>query len=207
MEAIMDPSVPHCREKEVSRSNAHWSNTSHHTAIIDPMRFMWRSYRTMVKGDDARWEGKKMNVGTSSNYTMSQEDVQAHLRRSLRSKLRQHLLDEEQLRAQHQAEVVALQEKHRILAAASYASTMARVRRLGLEGINRPSKAPPPPEHVCSPTNILVPANAIARAPAPATTTIPLKTKPAKPSPAASPAQLLPSLQQQRPSTPAIQLT
>lgn len=102
---------------------------------------IWRSYRAVVTTESGLLpEGKKMN-----EKPMTVSEMQRSVRKSLREKLRAQEARELLMLEEHQKARQAMAERHQTLAAAEESLLRTRTKKLGFEGLTRPTMRSAPP--------------------------------------------------------------
>jgi hypothetical protein len=113
----------------------------HQTPVmVDTNIHVWRSYRTITAtAEGVQGEGKKMNA-----RPLPMIEVQAHIRKSLRDKLRDQERKELMLKKQHDLEREAMLVRHANHASMEETFLRTRAKTLGFEGLHKPVTRPPP---------------------------------------------------------------
>lgn len=107
--------------------------------VVDTNTHVWRSYRAVTSAEGVEGEGKKMSA-----RPLPMIEVQAHLRKSLREKLREQERKELMLKQQHNLEREALIARHASHAAMEESFLRSRAKSLGFEGLHKPVSRPAP---------------------------------------------------------------
>lgn len=106
--------------------------------IVNTDTHLWRSYRTVVSGE-GQPEGKKMNA-----RPLPLIEVQSHLRKSLREKLRDNERKELMMEEEFKKERERMLKRHAISAKKEEEWLRERATTMGFEGLKKPcTKAPP----------------------------------------------------------------
>jgi hypothetical protein len=108
-------------------------------AVVDTDLHLWRSYRTIVKGDDARTEGKKIYAELPTCSKTSK-----HVRECLRERLREQERKELLLLEEQRQERARHLDRYDKLHAMEDRLARQRAAAKGFDGVSRPlTKAPP----------------------------------------------------------------
>jgi hypothetical protein len=107
--------------------------------VVDVDRHMWRAYRMTVGNEGVAPDGKKMSA-----KPLPAHEVQAHLRKALREKLRDQERKELMLRETQRLEQEALLKRHRAFGEKEESFLRQRATSMGFEGLRKPvTKAAP----------------------------------------------------------------
>lgn len=117
--------------------------------VVNTDTHMWRSYRAMVSTDGVIPEGKKMSA-----RPIPMIEVQAHLRKCMREKLRDQERRELAMSRVHELERAALAHRHAQHAKMEESFLRSRTVSLGFEGLrkpvtrSKPALPPLPPDEI-----------------------------------------------------------
>lgn len=100
---------------------------------VDVNTHMWRSYRMTVGNDGVAPDGKKMSA-----KPLAAHQVQSHLRKTLRDKLRDQELKELSLRVEQQKEREEMLKRHKCFAESEETFLRHRATTMGFEGLRKP---------------------------------------------------------------------